>query len=146
MLNAEKRRKLGELVTRRKAVLTVVGTSTPAGPPPPTTSAPISPEPTPINQRQKGVVEATASEDEYTCTCLVFKRKRGIDIVAPSHSTSDGHAPSFRDHPPSASSPRELVVLEGGGRAPLEVVMAWPLLLICPPSSRRFSKPSKSGK
>ena len=95
---------------------------------------------------KKGAVEAIASEDEDTCIGLVFKRKKGADVVAPSHSASDDHAPSFRDHPPSASSPRELMVLESGGRAPLEVVMACPLLLICPLSSRRFSKPSKSRK
>jgi len=59
----------------------------------------------------------TASEDEGTCTCLVFKRKRAADVVDPSLSTSNGHAPSFKENPPSASSPRDLMVLEGGGES-----------------------------
>jgi len=115
VLDVEKRRKLGELVACRKAAPADGGTSTPAGPPPTATSAPISPEPAPIDHRQKGVVEAAASEDEDTCTCLVFKRKREADVVAPSHSASDGHAPYFRENPPSSSFPRDLMVLEGGG-------------------------------
>jgi len=114
------------------------------GPPP--TSVPASPEPTPIGQRQKRVVEATASEDEDTYTCLVFKRKRGADVVAPSHSASDGHVPSLRENPPSASSPRDLMVVEGGGRAPLEMIKACPLLAICPPFCSRPSSASRTGK
>jgi len=77
---------------------------------------------------RRGVVEATASKDEGTCTSLVFKRKRADDVVAPSHSASDGHAPSFKDNPPSASSPREFIMHEGraesapeGDQAPLVV-------------------------
>jgi len=113
VLDAEKRRKLVELVSRRKA--TLAGASTPAGTLPVATSTPISPDPAPIDQRQKWVVEA-AHED--TCTGLVFKRKRATNVVAPSHSSSDGHAPSFRENPPSASSPRDLVMLEGGRERP----------------------------
>jgi len=118
VLDAEKRRKLVELVSRHKAALADVGASTPAGTPPAATSSPISPDTTPIDHRQKGVVEAITSEDEDTCTCLVFKRKRVVDVAAPSHSASDGRAPSFKENPPSASSPRNLVVLEGGGERP----------------------------
>ena len=62
-------------------------------------------------------MEATACEDEGTYTSLVFKRKRAADIAASPHSASDGHASSFKDHPPSASSPRELMTLEGGGES-----------------------------
>ena len=92
------------------------------------------------------MVEATASEDKETCSGLVFKRKRGVDVVVLAHSTSDGGAPSFRENPPSASSPRDLVVHEGGGRVPLEAILARLLLLSFPPFSRRFFKPSKTGK
>jgi len=146
VLDTEKKRKLGELVARRKDALADASTSTPAGTPPPATSTPISPEPTPIDQRQKGVEEATASEYENTCIGLVFKRKRTADVVAPSLSASDGHAPSFRENPPSASSPRDLMVLEGGGRLPLGVITTHPLLLICQPSSSRPSSASKTGR
>jgi len=119
VLDAEKRNKLVELVACRKAALADAGTSTPAGPHLVATSAPISPEPAPIDHRQKRVVEATASENEDTCTCLVFKRKRVDDVVAPSLSTLDGHTLSFRENPLNASSPRELIVLEGGGKSAL---------------------------
>jgi len=117
VLDVERRNKLAALVARRRATLADAGTSTPAGLPPVATSAPISHEPAPIDHGQQGVVEATASEDEDTCTGLVFKRKRAGDDVAPSHSASDGHAPSFRENPPSASSPRDLIMLEGGGES-----------------------------
>jgi len=118
VLDAEKRRKLGELVARPKAALADADTSTPAGTPPTSTSAPISPEPAPVDQRQKGVVEATTSEDKDTCTGLVFKRKRADDVMAPSHSALEGHAPSFRENPPNASSSHDLIVLEAGGEHP----------------------------
>jgi len=146
VLNEEKRRKLAELTSKRKAALAKVGTSTPVGTPPVATAAPISPEPAPTDQRQKVVVEAIASEYKDTCTSFVFKRKRAANVVAPSHSASDGHAPSFKENPLSASSPRDLIVLEGGGRTLLEVILECLPLLSCPPSFRRFSKPSKAGK
>jgi len=65
------------------------------------------------------VVEANASEDEDTCSGLVFKRKRKFDVAGPANSASDDRSPSFREHPLSASSPCDLVVQEGGGRVPL---------------------------
>jgi len=117
VLNAEKRNKLVELVTHRKVALADAGTSAPASTPPPAASAPNSPVPAPVDNRRKGVVVATGSKDEDTCTGLIFKRQRVDDVVAPSHSASDGHAPSFRDNPPSASSPRELIMHEGGGES-----------------------------
>jgi len=146
VLNEEKRRKLVKLTSKHKATLAKVCTSTPAGTPLAATSAPVSPEPTPIDQRQKGVPEVIASEDKDTCTCPVFRRKRVADVMAQSHSASDGHAPSFRENPPNASSPRDLVVLEGGGESTPRVITACLLLLICPPSSKRFSKPFKVEK
>jgi len=132
VLNEEKRNKLAELVARRWAAFANASTSTPAGPPPATISTPISPEPAPIDHRQKGVVEATSSENEDTLTGLVFKRKRGDDVVPPSHSASDGHAPSFRENPPSASSPHDLIVLEGGGESAPEGDHGVPLVADLP--------------
>ena len=116
VLNAEKRNKLAELVAHCKAALADAGTSTPADTPP-TASSGLSPSAPPlVDLRQKGVAEvATASEDEGTCTGLVFKRKRGADIVAPSNSASDGHTPCFRENPLVPPPPRDLMVLEGGG-------------------------------
>ena len=73
--------------------------------------------PAPADLRQKGVVEAAASEDEDTCSGLVFKRKRGVDIAVPMLSTLDGCVPSFRENPPSAFSPRDLVIHKGGGES-----------------------------
>ena len=75
-------------------------------------SAPAS-----VDHRQNGVVEATASEDEDTCSGLVFKRKRVVDVTAPTHLASDDRAPSFGENPPSVSSPRDIVVHEGGGKS-----------------------------
>jgi len=142
VLNTEKRRKLAELVSRCKVALAHVGASTPMGTSPAATSAPISPDPAPIDHRQKGVVEVAASEDEDT----FFKRKRAPGVVAPSHSASDCGTPSFIENSLSTSSPRDLVVLKGGERAPLKVITACLLLLICPPSSSSLSSASKTGR
>ena len=62
----------------------------------------------------------TGSKDEDTDSGLVFNRQRVDDVMAPSYSASGGHAPSFRDNPPSASSPRDLIVHEGEGRVLLK--------------------------
>ena len=59
------------------------------------------------------------TNDEDTCTGLVFKRQRVGEAAVPSASTSGG-TPAFRDHPPSASSPLQRVVHEGGGESALE--------------------------
>jgi len=129
----EKRRKLGELVARRRAALANAGTSAPVGPP----SA--AAEPAPIDNRQKGDLEATTSEEEGSCMGLIFKRKRAGNFAVPSHSASDGHAPSFRDNPPSASSPPDLIMHEGGGRVLLKVTKC-PLRSNSQPSSNKPSK------
>jgi len=66
-LNAEKRRQLAEVALQRKDAL---------GPSDADAATPIASAlgpsaPAPIDHRQKGVVEATASEDEDTCRpCL----------------------------------------------------------------------------
>jgi len=67
--------------------------------------------------RLKEVVVATSIEDEDTDLGLAFKRQRVDDVEAPSHSVTDGRAPSFRDNPPSASFPCDLIVHEGGGES-----------------------------
>jgi len=136
--NKEKRRQLAELASRRKVIpaLTDAGTSGPADAPLAATSAPSPSSPPPANQRQKEVVEATASKDEETCSGFVFKRKRPAKV----------EAPSFRENPSSTSSPCDIMVLEGGGRAPLEVIAAYLLLLTCLSSSNRPFNVSKTGK
>jgi len=114
VLNAEKRNKLIELVVRHKATLADAGTSAPASTPAAAASAPNSSEPSPVDDRLKGVVVAIGSEDKDTYTGLVFKRPRVGDVEAPSNSTSDGHAPFFKDNSPNASSPCNLIMHEGG--------------------------------
>jgi len=136
VLNTEKKRMLAEAASKLKASVD----------PSEALPAPSFSAPAPAYLRQKGMVEATASEDEDTCTGLVFKRKRGADVAVSMHSLPDGCAPSFRENPPSASSPRDLVVHEGRGRMSLGRFLECLPLLNYPPSSRRFSKPSKAGK
>jgi len=61
------------------------------------------------------------------------------DVVAPSHSASDGHAPSFRDNHPSVSSPHDLIIHESGegGRTLLKVAKCL-LPSISQPSSNKL--------
>ena len=72
---------------------------------------PTNPAPVTVELRGGVTVE---SDDEYTCVGLVFKRPRVGVTVAPSASASVG-TPTFIDHPPSTSSPLQVVALEGGG-------------------------------
>ena len=143
VINAEKRRMLAEAAAKRKASVgpSDIDVAAPAGV---ATVAIFAPSPTDL--RQKGAIEATASGDEDTCSGLVFKRKKGADVAVPVHSASDGCASSFRENPPSASSPRDLVVHKGGGKVPLEVTLARLPLLSCLPFSKRFFKPSEIGR
>jgi len=116
--NEDKKKKLVELLAKRRAAAAGVGTSSPTTPPPSATSTPNTTEPAPVDNSQKGVVAVVVdSEDEDTYTVLVFKRLRVGEAVAPSHSTSGGLTPAFKDNPPSASSPRNLIVHEGGGES-----------------------------
>jgi len=68
-LNEEKKKKLAELLAKRRAVAVSVGTS---NPPPPATSAPNSSKPTPVDNRLKGVVVTAGTKDEDTSSGLVF--------------------------------------------------------------------------
>ena len=115
VLNEEKRKRLAELLARCQTTPTGAGGSTPAGPPLVATSAQGLPGLAP-DDKQKRVVVAVDSEDEKIDECLVFKRPR-VGVATTSLSGTDGHAPSYRDNPPSASSPRELLALEGGGES-----------------------------
>ena len=123
--NKDKKKKLVDLLAKRRAAAAGVCTSTPTSPPPSATFAPNTTEPTHVDDRQKGVV-AIDSEDEDTCTSLFYKRQRVGETVAPSHSASGGLTATFRNNPPSASSPHHLIVHEGGGESAPEDCSAPP--------------------
>jgi len=66
----------------------------------------------------KGVVNVPSDDEEDTAEGPVFKR-RMTTIVATSHSTSNKHAESLREHPPSASTPPNYMAMgEGAETAP----------------------------
>jgi len=106
----------------------------------PDAPGPSSPGPSTKDKRLKGVAEAAEvvpSEDEDTCPGLVFRRKRKADAIVPAQSGFDGQSPSYRECPHSASSPRNIIMQEGGGESALGVTMVTPLLICQPPSSKR---------
>jgi len=114
-LSKDKKKKLADLLAKQRAVATGTSLSIPLAP---LTSAapasqPTNPAPTVVELRGVLVVE---SDDEDTCTGLVFKRPRVGASVVPSASVSAG-TPTFIDHPPSASSPLPTATLEGGGES-----------------------------
>jgi len=96
VLNAKKRRQLAEVALQRKAA---------PGPSVVDAFTLVASAPAPVDQRQKGVAEAATSEDEDTCSGLIFKRKRKVDDAVLANSASDDRAPSYREDPPNASSP-----------------------------------------
>jgi len=98
--------------------LSALDTSAP-GPSAPDTYAPDPSAPSLIDQRRKGVVEATTSEDKDTCSGFIFKRKQKAKVAVLVPSGSDDRAPTYKEHPPNASSPRDLVVQEGRGESAL---------------------------
>ena len=74
-----------------------------------------------------------ASDDEEdSMGGPVFKRGKAA-TTATSHSSSAGHPASFKDNPPSASSPQNPLALEDGGEStpkpPLVVAAELPLVL-----------------
>jgi len=119
VLNEEKRARLAEVLALREEVVVDVGASAPSAPPTnqvvpsPPPLAPIaavllptvraSPTPTPL-EKGKGVVEIVSDDEEDTTEGLVFKRHK-VATTATSHSSSARRHASFKDHPPSASSP-----------------------------------------
>jgi len=116
--NNDKKKKLADLLAKQRATATGEGTSTPIAPSTSATPAPHPTEPAFTVDRPERVV-VVETDDEETCTDLVFKRSRVGEAVAPSTSASGG-TPTFMDHPPSATSPLPLVVHEGGGESALE--------------------------
>jgi len=129
--NKNKKKKLADLLAKRRAATAGVGTSTPIAPPSSATSAPYPIEPAPAVDRQKGVV-VVETEDEDTCIGLVFKRQRVGEVVVPSPSVSGGTL-AFRDHPPPP--PRTTLLLTRvGERAHLKAKRRLP-----PSSSPRSS-------
>ena len=101
VLNEEKRNRLADVIARRQAALGGAGGSAPVVL---LIAAQASPIPAPA-EKKKGVVAVDSDDDEDTSEGLVFKRPR-VGVMATSLSATDGHPPSFRDNPPSASSPR----------------------------------------
>jgi len=86
VLNAEKRRHLAVVAAQMKT----------------------APGPSTKDKRLKGVAKAAEvapSEDDDTCSGLVFKRKRKVDATVPAQSGSDGQAPSYRECPPVSLLP-----------------------------------------
>jgi len=110
-LSEDKKRKLAGLLAKQRAIATGTSLSIPLAPS--TSTAPTS---QPINSalaasELRGVL-AVESDDEDTCTDLVYKRPRVSVSTMPSTSVSAG-ASTFVDHPPSASFPLP-AALEGG--------------------------------
>jgi len=95
VLDAEKRKHLAAVAMQKK-----------------TTPCPSAKE-----KKLKGEAEVAPSEDEETCSGLVFKRKCKADVAILVPSDSYGRAPSYRECPPNAFSPRDMVVHEGRGES-----------------------------
>jgi len=131
VLNEEKMARLAYALTRRQRALGGAGASAPSAPfdtaqvaPAPAPSAPIgvvplatvraSPAPTPL-EKNKWVMEIDSKNEDFA-EGPVIKRRRAV-VAKTFHSTTIGRPASFRDHPPSASSPRRLLALEGGGES-----------------------------
>jgi len=83
VLDAKKRRHLVVMVEQKKSA------------PDPSALGPFAP--VPKDKRLIGVAEVAdvaLSEDEHTCSGLVFRRKRKVDAAILVPSDSDGQAPS----------------------------------------------------
>ena len=134
-----------EVLALRDDIAAGAGASAPAAPPTtqtipaPASSAPIatiplvgaSPTPAPL-KKGKRVVNIASDDEEDTLDGPVFKRRRAA-VAAPSHSTLVSRPTSFREHPPSASSPQSLFALEGEGEnapePPPALALELPLVL-----------------
>ena len=81
--NNDKKKKLADLLAKRRAAAVGEGTSTPVAPSTSATSAPqpINPAPAAVERRGVMVVE---SDDKEMCTGLVFKRPRVGKTATPS--------------------------------------------------------------
>jgi len=135
--NKDKKKKLAYLLAKRRAAAAGVGTSTPRAPSISATFAPHPIEPAPADDRQKGVV-AVDTDDEDTCTSLVFKRQRVGEVVVSSPSASGG-TPTFRDNP-QVPPPRAISLFtKVGERVPMKAKKCFP-----PPSSPRCCNKSSN--
>ena len=134
VLNAEKMDRLAAVLAARQGATTGAGTSAPPPPPspqalpttPPTspqaTSSPItviplvavraSPPPAPL-EGNDGVVVVVSDDEEDTADGHVFKRRK-VNTVATSHSSSSRCTGSVKKNPPSASSAHGFPAVEGG--------------------------------
>jgi len=71
--NKDKKKKLDDLLAKRRAAAAEMGMSTPIAPSTSTTPSPQPIDPAPAVDGQRGVV-VVETDDEDTCTNLVFKR------------------------------------------------------------------------
>ncbi|KAK7342256.1 hypothetical protein VNO80_25201 [Phaseolus coccineus] len=107
VLSADKKKRLADVLSRRNA-----GGLAPAGP-----SSPAGAALDRIADKSKRAAPVEVSDDEDTCSGLVFKRKK-VGTATEVSSATEGHPSSFREHPPSASSPPEpILTIEGGGES-----------------------------
>jgi len=118
-LSEDKKKKLADLLAKQRAAATGTSLSITLAPSTSATPASHPPNPAPTTGELRGVL-AVESDDEDTCTGLVFKRPRVGAYAVPSASVSAG-TPTFIDHPLSASSPFQLLPWRVGERVPLEV-------------------------
>jgi len=141
--NKDKKKKLADLLAKRRAAAVGEGMSTPIAPSTSATPAPHPTEPGPVVDRPEGVV-AIEKDNEETCTDLVYKRQRVGEAVAPSTFASGGTRPSWTT--PLAPPPRfKLLFTRVGERVPLKAKKC-----LLPPSfpccSNDYSTASKTRK
>jgi len=128
VLNAEKRKQLAAMAAQMKAA-----------------PGPSALGPSTKGKRLKGVAEVAEvapSEDEDTCSDLVFRRKRKADVAVPMPSGLDEQAPFYRECPLVPPLPVTSWCRKVEGRVLQGVTVVSPLL-ICPPSYSRLYNPSR---
>ena len=136
--NKDKKKKLANLLAKRRTAAAGVGTSTPRTPPTSATSALNTNVPAPVDDRQKGVVVV----DSDTCTGLVYKKQRVGEAVVPSPSASGGLTQVSEITPRAPPLRATLLFTKVGRRVPLKVSKYLPL----PSSLCCFSKSSSASK
>jgi len=119
VLNKEKRARLADALARRHGALSGASASAPSAPIVVVllATAQASPMLTPL-EKNKGIMSIDSDDDEDTGEGIVFKRRR-VAAATTTHSATSSRPASFKDQPPSASSPRGLLALEGGGESAL---------------------------
>jgi len=114
VLNAEKRNKLAELVARRKAALDDAGTSTFLLLLMLLLKTHLDQPPLITDRRGWWWQLARKTRTPAWASSL---RNKGWTMSWHHHSAFDDYASSFRDNPPSASSPHNLIIHESGGES-----------------------------